>query len=244
MSSRSWKPSTRASPPPSPAATNCRAWWPHCATSPAPAGSCPARPRATSSRATPATCDGSRSGWSWASRRGISHCGRRSGSSVRHWRRATRSSSNPPNSHRWRPPDSPSSPSRSCRPGVLNVVHGTGGVIGDALVRHPEVDLVSFTGSTAAGPAHRRGRRRGAQASRPRTGRQRPGHHLRRHRPRGGAADPDQRRAVQRRPGMHVRDPDAGQREDPRPVRRGDGGQPATATKSAMRPTRPPCSDR
>ena len=36
-------------------------------------------------------------------------------------------------------------------PGVLNVVHGTGGVIGDALVRHPEVDLVSFTGSTAAG---------------------------------------------------------------------------------------------
>jgi len=36
-------------------------------------------------------------------------------------------------------------------PGVLNVVHGTGGVIGDALVRHPQVDLVSFTGSTAAG---------------------------------------------------------------------------------------------
>jgi betaine-aldehyde dehydrogenase len=38
-------------------------------------------------------------------------------------------------------------------PGVLNVVHGSGGVIGDALVRHPEVDLVSFTGSTAAGRA-------------------------------------------------------------------------------------------
>jgi betaine-aldehyde dehydrogenase len=36
-------------------------------------------------------------------------------------------------------------------PGVLNVVHGAGGVIGDALVRHPEIDLVSFTGSTAAG---------------------------------------------------------------------------------------------
>ena len=30
-------------------------------------------------------------------------------------------------------------------------MHGTGGVIGDALVRHPEVNLVSFTGSTAAG---------------------------------------------------------------------------------------------
>ena len=36
-------------------------------------------------------------------------------------------------------------------PGVLNVVHGAGRVMGDALVRHPEVDLVSFTGSTAAG---------------------------------------------------------------------------------------------
>jgi betaine-aldehyde dehydrogenase len=36
-------------------------------------------------------------------------------------------------------------------PGVLNVVHGTGAVIGDALVRHPDVALVSFTGSTAAG---------------------------------------------------------------------------------------------
>lgn len=36
-------------------------------------------------------------------------------------------------------------------PGVLNVVHGSGSVIGDALVRHPNIALVSFTGSTAAG---------------------------------------------------------------------------------------------
>lgn len=36
-------------------------------------------------------------------------------------------------------------------PGVLNIVHGSGAVIGDALVRHPDVALVSFTGSTAAG---------------------------------------------------------------------------------------------
>ncbi len=36
-------------------------------------------------------------------------------------------------------------------PGVLNVVHGSGSVIGDSLVRHPDVALVSFTGSTAAG---------------------------------------------------------------------------------------------
>ncbi|WP_408888357.1 aldehyde dehydrogenase family protein [Myxococcus faecalis] len=36
-------------------------------------------------------------------------------------------------------------------PGVFNLVSGTGAVVGEALVRHPEVDMVSFTGSTRAG---------------------------------------------------------------------------------------------
>jgi betaine-aldehyde dehydrogenase len=36
-------------------------------------------------------------------------------------------------------------------PGVLNVVTGRGAAAGEALVGHPEVDVVSFTGSTAAG---------------------------------------------------------------------------------------------
>ncbi|MCP2317687.1 aldehyde dehydrogenase (NAD+) [Nocardia amikacinitolerans] len=35
--------------------------------------------------------------------------------------------------------------------GVLNIVHGTGPQVGEAIARHPGVDMVSFTGSTAAG---------------------------------------------------------------------------------------------
>lgn len=36
-------------------------------------------------------------------------------------------------------------------PGVLNVVHGTGPVVGEAIAAHSGIDMVSFTGSTAAG---------------------------------------------------------------------------------------------
>lgn len=36
-------------------------------------------------------------------------------------------------------------------PGVLNIVHGTGPDCGEAIVRHPHVKAVSFTGSTAVG---------------------------------------------------------------------------------------------
>src|SRR5262245_48916708 len=36
-------------------------------------------------------------------------------------------------------------------PGVVNVVHGHGEVAGDALVCHPDVDVVSFTGETTTG---------------------------------------------------------------------------------------------
>lgn len=36
-------------------------------------------------------------------------------------------------------------------PGVINVVSGPGGVIGERLASHPDVDFVSFTGSTGVG---------------------------------------------------------------------------------------------
>ena len=35
--------------------------------------------------------------------------------------------------------------------GVFNMVHGTGAAIGEALTSHPQVDMISFTGSTRAG---------------------------------------------------------------------------------------------
>lgn len=35
--------------------------------------------------------------------------------------------------------------------GVFNLVHGTGPEVGDAISRHPDIDMVSFTGSTRAG---------------------------------------------------------------------------------------------
>jgi len=35
--------------------------------------------------------------------------------------------------------------------GVVNIVHGGGGEVGNAIVGHPDVDLVSFTGSTEVG---------------------------------------------------------------------------------------------
>ena len=35
--------------------------------------------------------------------------------------------------------------------GVLNIVHGTGSISGEAIIKHPDVKAISFTGSTRAG---------------------------------------------------------------------------------------------
>ncbi len=96
-----------------------------------------------------------------------------------------------------------------------------GQVVGEALVAHPDVAMVSFTGSTPGGQADRRGRRRHGQAGRPRAGRQvgqrgprrrRPGDRAR-HRP--GLLDRDELRA-----GLHRPHPRAGAG---RPAGRGRG---------------------
>ncbi len=41
-------------------------------------------------------------------------------------------------------------------PEVIQLVHGRGEVVGKALVEHPDVPLISFTGSTATGSLDRR----------------------------------------------------------------------------------------
>ncbi len=42
-------------------------------------------------------------------------------------------------------------PEAGVPPGVVNLVHGGGGEVGMGIVSHPDVDLVSFTGSTVVG---------------------------------------------------------------------------------------------
>ncbi|MEM9046857.1 MAG: aldehyde dehydrogenase family protein [Pseudomonadota bacterium] len=40
-----------------------------------------------------------------------------------------------------------------CPPGVFNLINGDGPVVGEAISAHPDIDMVSFTGSTRAGKA-------------------------------------------------------------------------------------------
>ena len=76
--------------------------------------------------------------------------------------------------------------------GVVNIVSADREV-GEHLVRHPDIDKVSFTGSTAAGRKIGVDLRRAAQALHPRAGRQVGRHHLRRRRPRHASSAPSSR---------------------------------------------------
>ena len=51
-------------------------------------------------------------------------------------------------------------------PGVVNLVTGAGGEVGDAIVDSPDVAVISFTGSSTTGKRHRRSGRPASQARR------------------------------------------------------------------------------
>ena len=68
--------------------------------------------------------------------------------------------------------------------GVVNLVHGTGEEAGAALVAHPDVAVISFTGSRRDRPAHRGRRRPDAEARPPGARRQERRRRPRRRRPR------------------------------------------------------------
>ena len=65
--------------------------------------------------------------------------------------------------------------------GVFNLVNGDGPGVGVALASHPDIDMVSFTGSTRAGIEVATTRRPDGEAGDPGTRRQEPQHRPRRH---------------------------------------------------------------
>ncbi len=125
--------------------------------------------------------------------------------------------------------------------GVLTVVAGSGAVVGERFVTHPDVRKICFTGSTAVGQADHARRGRPGQAGHPRAGRQERQHRLRRLRPRGGCRTSSLRRLRQRRSGLLRSQPDPrrAQRLRPLPGALRDGG----ARRGRHRPARRGCRD-
>ena len=99
-------------------------------------------------------------------------------------------------------------------PGVFNVVQGTGRDVGQALVEHPEVDAISFTGSVATGSAIQAAAAKRRQAGVARTRRQEPVHRVPRRRPRHRRGDVDVRGVGRVGTGVHLRHSRAGARVD------------------------------
>ena len=93
--------------------------------------------------------------------------------------------------------------------GVFNLVTGVGPVVGEAIAAHPDVDMVSFTGSTRAGKRVSRAGQRHGQAGRPRAGRQVRQHHPGRRRPGRGRAQGRVRLLPELGPDLHRPHPDA-----------------------------------
>ena len=89
-------------------------------------------------------------------------------------------------------------------PGVLQVVTGDGVPVGEALVRHPEIRLISLTGSVETGRLIADGRRAEQPEARPpRARRQGADGRPRRRRPGTGCRGDQDRRLLELRPGLH-----------------------------------------
>ncbi len=128
-------------------------------------------------------------------------------------------------------------------PGVVNILTGAGAT-GRALVEHPDVDKVAFTGSTEVGKADRPVHRRHPQAGHPRARRQGGQHRLRRRAARPGGRGHRQRHLLQPGPRLLRRLAAAGAGDR---GRRGRGPAQAAASPpcaSATRSTRTPTSAR
>ena len=87
--------------------------------------------------------------------------------------------------------------------GVVNVLSGSGADIGDALVAHPTVRMVSITGDTVTGKRIAQDRVRHRQAAPPGARWQGAGHRLRRRRRGPRRRDAPVRRLLELRPGLH-----------------------------------------
>ena len=115
--------------------------------------------------------------------------------------------------------------------GVVNIITGAGDT-GEALVNHPDVNKVAFTGSTAVGPRDRevgRGQRQEAHARTRRQGRE---HRLRRRADRPGGRGHRQRHLLQPGPRVLRRLAPARAGEHPR---RGDRAPEAPPVDAATR---------
>ena len=108
-------------------------------------------------------------------------------------------------------------------PGVFNLIIGRGSVVGEAMLRHPGVNAISFTGSVGDRPPGCRDlhRVRSDEEGPAGDGRQEPARRAGRRRSRERGRDRGQRRLLLDRPALHrVLAPDR-HRGHPRPLRRG-----------------------
>ena len=125
--------------------------------------------------------------------------------------------------------------------GVFNLINGDGPNVGAPLSSHPEIDMVSFTGSTRAGTEVAKQRRRLGQARAPGARRQIAQRAARRRRLRARREAQRAARVPELRPVLQCADAHAGAR---RQARRGRGHRPARHRRAwwsgIPRPTRPP----